>query len=263
MKLDNCSAVITGASAGIGAEFARQLAPRAKGLLLVARRRDRLESLRTGLLGTNEALSIDIQETDLSDVEQTMHLAQALAQQPIDLLINNAGLGDLGAFVHADPRRVNEQVQVNVLALTALTRAVLPRMLAQQRGAILNVSSSAGFLPLPGFAVYAATKAYVTSFSEAIRAETRGCGVSVTTLCPGPVRTEFNQVAGRGSRPRRHDSSLAHMPVEKVVRAGLRAIESNKPLVIPGLLMKSGMAITRMLPLVFLRVAAPLTKHRE
>lgn len=262
-KLDNCFVVITGASAGIGAEFGRQLARRAKAVVLVARRRDRLESVREELLRINSALSVQVRETDLSNLDQTMRLARELEQQPIDLLINNAGLGDLGPFANADPQRVNHQVQVNVLALTALARAVLPRMLAQKRGAILNVSSSAGFLPLPGFAVYAATKAYVTSFSEAIRAETRGCGISVTALCPGPVETEFNQVADRSSRPQRYGSTLAHVPVEKVVRTGLRALEHNKAIVIPGLLMKTGMVITRMLPLALLRLAAPLTQHRE
>jgi short-subunit dehydrogenase len=262
-KLDNCFAVVTGASAGIGRELARQLAPRAKALILVARRRDRLEQLKTELIAGNPSLRVEIRETDLSNLEETMQLAQSLAEQPIDFLINNAGLGDLGPFVGGDPRRVNEQVQVNVLALTALTRAVLPRMLAQKRGAILNVSSSAGFLPLAGFAVYAATKAYVTSFSEAIRAETRGQGISVTALCCGPVKTEFTQVADRENRPRRYGSSFVHVPVERVARAGLRAIEHDKAIVIPGLMMKTGMAITRMTPLSILRLAARFTQHHE
>ncbi len=149
MNLDNCSAVITGASAGIGREFARQLASRAKLLVLVARRRDRLEQLRTELVARNPALLVNIRQTDLSNLEQTMQLAALLTNEPIDFLINNAGVGDHGSFATADPIHVNEQVQVNALALTALTRALLPRMIAQKRGAILNVSSSAGFLPLP------------------------------------------------------------------------------------------------------------------
>ena len=111
----------------------------------------------------------------------------------LDLLINNAGLGDLGAFATADPERVDAMMQVNMVALTRLTRALLPAMIAQKRGAILNVSSSASFLPIPNFAVYAATKAYVTSFSEALRSELHGTGVGVTALCPGPVRTEFRK----------------------------------------------------------------------
>src|SRR5205807_728734 len=148
MNLDNCSAVITGASAGIGRELARQLAARAKLLVLVARRRDRLEQLRTELVARNPALLVDIREADLSNLEQTMQLAAVLRNELIDFLINNAGVGDQGSFATADPIHVNEQVLGNVLALTALTRALLPRMIAQKRGGILNVSSSAGLLPL-------------------------------------------------------------------------------------------------------------------
>jgi short-subunit dehydrogenase len=256
MNLDNCSAVITGASAGIGRELARQLASRAKLLILVARRRNRLEQLRTELVAKNPGLRIDIHEADLSNFEQTTQLAALLANEPIDFLINNAGLGDHGSFATADPIRVNQQVQVNVLALTALTRALLPRIIAQKRGAILNVSSSAGFLPLTDIAVYAATKAYVTSFSEAIRAETRGCGISVTTLCPGPVDTEFAEVANRELRRKKSSVSVMHVAVEKVAQAGLSAIERDKALVIPGLPMKIVMAITRGLPLALFRVAS-------
>lgn len=256
MKLDACSAVITGASAGIGREFAWQLASRAKLLVLVARRRDRLEELRSELVARNPALRVEVREADLSNLEQTMQLAASLTNEPVDFLINNAGVGDHGPFATADPIRVTEQVQVNMLALTALTRALLPRMLAQKRGAILNVSSSAGFLPLTGMAVYAATKAYVTSFSEAIRAETRGCGISVTALCPGPVDTEFAQVADRESRPRKSGPNFMHVPAEKVARDALSAVERDKALVIPGLAMKIGMAITRALPLSLLRVVS-------
>jgi uncharacterized protein len=261
MNLDYCSAVITGASAGIGREFARQLGSRAKLLVLVARRRDRLEQLQTELVAKNPGLRVDIREADLSNLEQTMQLAALLPNEPIDFLINNAGVGDHGSFVTADPIRVNQQIQVNVLALTSLTRAVLPRMIAQKRGAILNVSSSAGFLPLTDIAVYAATKAYVTSFSEAIRAETRGCGISVTALCPGPVHTEFAEVANRQEDRRKRGNSLMHVPVEKVARAGLEAIERDKPLVIPGIAMKITMAITRVLPLSLLRLVSGIAKN--
>jgi short-subunit dehydrogenase len=260
MKLDGCSAVITGASAGIGREIARQLAVRAKLIVLVARRRHRLEELRSELIAENARLQVAIREVDLSNLEQTMQLATSLANEPIDFLVNNAGLGDHGSFATADPVRVNEQVQVNTLALTALSRALLPRMIAQKRGAILNVSSSAGFLPLPGIAVYAATKAYVTSFSEAIRAETRGHGITVTALCPGPVHTEFDAIAERQTRSRKPRTSLAHVSVDKVVRAALAGIESNKALVIPGVAMKLLMTIVRALPLRVFRAAARFTR---
>jgi uncharacterized protein len=255
MKLDGCSALITGASAGIGRELARQLASRAKLLVLVARRRDRLAELRSELLTVNRELRVEFREVDLSSLDQTMRLSDSLANESIDFLVNNAGLGDHGPFATADPTRVNEQLQVNVLALTALTRAFLPRMIAQKRGAILNVSSSAGFLPLPELGVYAATKAYVTSFSEALRAETRGLGITVTALCPGPVNTEFAEVADREQRRQRVVTSPAHVPVERVARAGLAAIEADRALVIPGMAMKFVMMTVRALPLGVLRVA--------
>lgn len=254
MKLDGCSAIITGASAGIGRELARQLASRANLLVLVARRRDRLEELRSELLRANRALQVEIREVDLSNLEQTVQLAGWLANERIDFLVNNAGLGDHGAFAIADPIRVNEQIQVNALALTALTRAVLPRMIAQKRGAILNVSSSAGFLPLPDLAVYAATKAYVTSFSEAIRAETRGLGITVTALCPGPVHTEFAQVADREQRGKVR-TSPAHVSVEEVARGGLSAVARDKALAVPGIVIKTVTTIVRALPLAVLRAA--------
>jgi short-subunit dehydrogenase len=253
MTLDGCSAIITGASAGIGRELARQLGSRAKLLVLVARRRDRLEQLRGELQRVNQALQVEIREVDLSNLEQTMQLAGWLTNEPIDFLVNNAGLGDHGSFATADPNRVNEQIQVNALGLTILTRAVLPRMIAQKRGAILNVSSSAGFLPLPDLAVYAATKAYVTSFSEAVRAETRGLGITVTALCPGPVHTEFGEVAGREQETRKIRTSPAHVSIEEVARAGLFAIESDKALVVPGIAVKIVMTIMRALPLAVLR----------
>ena len=154
MKLDGCAAVITGASAGIGRELARQLAGRAKLLVLVARRRNRLKKLRSELLRVNEALRVEIREVDLSNLEQTVQVAGWLANEPIDFLVNNAGLGDHGSFTTADPARVNEQIQVNALALTALTRAVLPRMIAQKRGAITAsqaIQRVATFIPGDSF----------------------------------------------------------------------------------------------------------------
>jgi uncharacterized protein len=263
MKLDNCSAVITGASAGIGREFARQLALRAQRIVLVARRGDRLEELRLELQAINPPLEVEIQVADLSVLEQVMELGRDLSKdKPVDFLINNAGLGDYGPVSTANPRRLNEMIQINVLAVTALTRALLPQMIAQKRGAILNVSSSAGFLPIPGFAVYAATKAYVTSFSEALRAEIRGSGISVCTLCPGPVHTEFMAVAAQGQARSETAPEFVHVPVDKVVRAGLNGIERDKALVIPGAMMKIGMTLARLSPIALMRLGWRVSKGR-
>src|SRR5881392_1472921 len=134
---------------------------------------------------------------------------------------------------------------VNVVALTSLTRRLLPQMIAKRRGGIVNVSSSAGFLPIPGNAVYAATKAYVTSFSEALRAELRGKGVSVCALCPGPVHTEFQEVAKRPDGQPDRGPEFIFVPVEQVVHHALAALDADRPLAIPGFAMKLGMFLVR------------------
>ena len=262
MRLEGCHALITGASAGIGREFARQLAGRSATLVLVARRQGRLEELRTELVERSPRLHVDIRTADLAQHEAVDELlAWATAKDPpIDLLINNAGLGDMGTFATADPERVDQMLQVNMVALTRLTRGLLPAMVVRKRGAILNVSSSAGFLPIPNFAVYAATKAYVTSFSEALRSEVQGMGIHVSALCPGPVRTEFFDVAQRqpgGPVPR--EPELAYVKVEQVAADALRGIERNQAIVVPGLFMKFGMVVVRLTPMPLLRLASRLT----
>lgn len=259
MRLEGCHALVTGASAGIGREFARQLAGRAATLLLVARRQNRLEELRAELRAQHPQLCLEIRPTDLAQHDQVDELlAWANDRVPaIDLLINNAGLGDLGAFATADPEKLDRMQLVNVVALTRLTRGLLPAMIAQKRGAILNVSSSASFLPMANFAVYAATKAYVTSFSEALRSELRGAGVDVTALCPGPVRTEFTEVAQREEQgDARLGPAMVYVSVEEVVAAALRGIEAGRAIVVPGVAMKIGMAIVRLTPLAVLRLAS-------
>lgn len=264
MKLDNCFALITGASAGIGREFARQLAGRARSLVLVARRGERLDLLRTELTNRNPGLTVHIRIVDLAEPAQLESLVCWLDQNKItiDLLINNAGLGDLGPFATSDSARNHQIMAVNMVALTHLTRALLPKMIAQKRGAILAVSSSAGFLPIAGFALYAASKAYVNSFSEALRAELRGTGVTVTALCPGPIHTEFQEVAKRPGNETEHGPEFIHVSVEKVVSDALTAVEADRALVIPGLLMKIGMALVRLTPLSILRRASRLPAKR-
>ena len=254
--LAGCCALITGASAGIGREFARQLAGRAGSLVLVARRLDRLEELRAELTKTNPNLNVHCRAVDLSQSNEVEELCRWLDREniAIDLLINNAGLGDRGVFVTGEPERLRQMMAVNIVALTTLTRALLPAMIQRKRGAILNVSSTAGFLPIRKLAVYAATKAYVTSFSEALRGEVRRSGVAVTALCPGPVATEFGEVAQRSSGKRERPSpKFVQVPVEEVVRAGLHAIQRDKPVVVPGLIMKIAMLLVRLTPMAILR----------
>ena len=264
MKLDGCSALITGASSGIGREFARQLANRARTIVLVARRSERLADLRDELLNRNPNLDVNVRVVDLADKTQIELLIDSLAHDKIDvdLLINNAGLGDSGAFATGDAIRNEQMLLVNVVALTSLTRRLLPQMIAKRRGGILNVSSSAGFLPMPGFAVYAASKAYVTSFSEALRAELRGTGVSVCTLCPGPVHTEFQEVAKRPDAQPDTGPEFVFVPAEQVVRDALAALEADRPLVIPGFPMKLGMFLVRITPMPILRFLSRFSPRR-
>src|SRR5213080_1383214 len=264
MKLDDCSVLITGASSGIGREFARQLAKCARRIVLVARRSERLANLRDELLNQNPNLDVHVRVVDLTDNAQIESLIDSLARDKVDvdLLINNAGLGDSGPFATSDPIRNEQMALVNVMALTSLTRRLLPHMVAKRRGGILNVSSSAGFLPIPGDAVYAATKAYVTSFSEALRAELRGKGVSVCALCPGPVHTEFQEVAKRPDAQPDTGPEFVFVSAEQVVRDALAALEVDRPLVIPGFPMKLGMFLVRIPPMPILRLLSRLSPRR-
>src|SRR5438874_1361987 len=257
MKIDSCNALITGASAGIGREFARQLATRARTLVLVARREQRLHELRDELRNRNAQLNVQVRVVDLCDKSQIDELVHWLQENKIDIdfLINNAGLVDYGSVATSPPERNDEMLQVNIVALTTLTRALLPQMVSRKHGAILNVSSSAGFLPIPGMNVYAASKAYVNSFSEALRAELRGTGVTVTALCPGPVHTEFGDVAKRpGGEPER-GPEFVYVSIEKTARDTLAAVEADRHLVIPGFAMKLGMFLVRITPMSILRLA--------
>jgi uncharacterized protein len=256
MTLDGCNVLVTGASAGIGREFARQLARRARSMILVARREDRLAELRDELQLQHPNLVVQIRQVDLADLAQLHELMEWLDRERIDVdvVVNNAGLGDSGPFVTSDPIRNEQMTLVNVVALTSLTRHVLPQMIAKRRGGILNVSSSAGFVPMPGSAVYAATKAYVTSFSESLRAELHGTGVSICALCPGPVRTEFQQVAKRPDGRPEIGPEFVLVPVEQVVRDAIKGLESDRPIVIPGFAMKLAILLARLMPMPLLRL---------
>ena len=252
--LDHCTVLITGASSGFGAEFARQLASRASTMVLVARRAERLEALKREL--ERPGLTIHCRQVDLAERAEVEALVEWLASAgvKIDFLVNNAGLGDRGRFENSDWERVRQMLDVNIGALTQLTLALLPTLKAQAGAAILNVSSVASFIPIPKLAVYAATKAYVTSFSEAIRAELRGTGVRVTTLCPGPVHTEFGQVAERATSPDVvSPPDGLRVSAQKVVADALCAVEEDRARIIPGWRVALTMGFLAALPLALLR----------
>jgi hypothetical protein len=226
-------ALVTGASAGIGAELAGELARHGHDLILAARSVRPMEALAAKLRGVGvEATVIPI---DLSKAGAAATLAHDIESRglAVDVLINNAGLGALGRFDRIDPARIGEMLQVNVAALTELTRLLLPGMVARRRGKIMMVASVAAFQPGPHMAVYFASKAYVLSLGEALAHELRGTGVSVTVLCPGATATNFFTVAGADN------TMIAHrlrrmMPADGVARLGYRALAAGKPVIVTG-----------------------------
>jgi short-subunit dehydrogenase len=257
------SALVTGASAGLGDEFAGQLAELGVAhLVLTARRADRLEQLKARLVGASPSLRVNTFVADLSKesgVTELMAELDRLGFRP-DVLINNAGLGDLGTFETSTPAVVESMMAVNMVALTRLTQWALPAMLAKKSGWICNVGSTAGLIPLPTFAVYAATKAYVNSFTEALRIELHGSGIHVLALCPGPVETEFGSVASRANSKRKFSApDFVAVPKEEVVRDTLSALESGKGRIIPGLLVRFTMLLAESTPRWILRLVFNLT----
>jgi uncharacterized protein len=221
-------ALVTGASAGIGRELARVLAAD-HDLILTARREAELRALAAELAPA----VCHVIPTDLAGPAGPKALFDAVAATGLtaDVLVNNAGFGDIGPFAGADPAKMLRMIQVNVTALTELTGLFLPGMRTRGRGRILNVGSVAGFQPGPYMAVYYATKAYVNSFSEALSEELRGSGVTVTCLAPGPTRSEFAAVAGM---PGNHFTVGSVADARSVAEAGVRAMKRGKRLVVPG-----------------------------
>jgi short-subunit dehydrogenase len=264
-----CTALVTGASSGLGAEFARQLAPLATCLVLVARRQDRLEELASDLRRLHPNLEVRIYAADLTVAERRLALAEWLATEKLEInfLINNAGLGDHGEFHTSDWARVQAMLDLNITALTHLTHLLVNRMILQGRAAILNVSSVAGFFPLPTMSVYSATKAYVTSFSESLAMELRPLGITVTALCPGPVPTEFFEVATRpGDEDRANSFKTCPALVasaSEVVRAGLEAVACDRARVIPNPLLAATVAVALAIPFFIVRriLAARAASH--
>jgi uncharacterized protein len=247
-------ALVTGASAGLGVEFARQLSKRGHALVLAARRKERLQELAKEL-GNARAVAIDLSKPNaaanlLTDVEEH--------GEKVDLLVNNAGFGLIGRFAELNAKRERQMIDLNVGALTDLCRAVAPGMIERKSGAILNVASTAAFQPGPKMAVYFATKAFVLSLTEALHEELKRHGVKVTCLCPGPTHTEFGEVAGFGGNGL---LDRLGMNAAEVVEKGLKALDSNDAVVIPGWINKLGAASTRFAPRSVVRKIAGSIKY--
>jgi uncharacterized protein len=225
--------LITGASSGIGEQFARQLAARGHDVFLVARREERLRALADDLERLH-GIRAEVATADLADPTEVEALPGKVAERGLDveILVNNAGFTTVGD-VHANPDRQLGMVRVNCEALVALTTAWLPAMVERGRGAVIQVASVASFQPIPVQATYAATKAFVRSFSEGVAAELRGTGVTMTALCPGPVATEFLDAGGfKTSRP---GPSFIWSTPEDVAKAAIEGAEKGKRVVIPGI----------------------------
>lgn len=226
------TALITGASAGLGLEYARLFAADKHDLILVARRRDRLEALATELTGAH-GIKVQVIAADLMDPGVIPQILSEVGGRPIDFLLNNAGFGTNGPFAELDAAKEAGEVQVNIGALVALTRAFLPAMIARKQGRILNIGSTAGFQPGPFMAVYYASKAFVNSFTEALWYELLGTGVTATVSCPGPTATEFQAVAGNSKSKL---NRMGVMSAAEVARGGYLAMQAGKRKVVHGLI---------------------------
>jgi uncharacterized protein len=245
MATSRPGALVTGASAGIGLELARILAREGHDLVLVARRESTLKEL-AGELKDRYGAASTVVAADLAEAGAGERIEQAIGDATIDVLVNNAGFGGVGAFTHREHDADMRMVAVNVAALTDLTKRFLPGMVARGRGRVLNVASTAAFQPGPFMAVYYATKAYVLSLSQALAEETRGTGVTVTCLCPGVTETEFHGVAGTDAQPL--TSGALSMSATSVAEAGYRAMMRGKLVEIPGLHNKFGAQSIRIAP---------------
>ena len=235
---DSATALVTGASSGIGEAIARELAARGHGLTLVARREQRLRALADELVSLH-GVRAEVIAADLSSAsarEEVADLVRSLGVE-VEVLVNNAGFGGTG-----DRERLLAMVELNCVALLDLQARYLPRMVERGRGAVINMASTAAFQPLPGTATYAATKAFVLSLSEAMHEELKGTGVTLTAVCPGPVKTEFMGAAGL-DQAEEQVPGLFWMSAEDVAKAAVDAAEKGKRAVVPGLLNRAG-AIT-------------------
>ncbi len=244
--------LVTGTSSGLGAEFARACARRGDEVVLVARRRDRLEALAAEIGGKAHLFTADLAAPGAAGRLMAELAARSLA---VETLINNAGVGLTGRFADLPIDQQRAMIDLNIGVLVELTHAVLPQMRERRQGAILNVASTGAFQAGPRIAVYFATKSFVLSFTEALHHELKGSGIRVTALCPGPTATEFGPLAGFRNPRLRHFIG----PPGPVVRAGLAGLDRNRAIVIPGLANKISAQSNRFIPrAVMRRIAASL-----
>jgi short-subunit dehydrogenase len=234
------TALVTGASSGIGASIAAELASRGFSMILVARREERLRSLATEL-SSEHGVDVEVIACDLGEESERDRLQSEFSGRgrAVEVLVNNAGFGHQADFARSPRERMVEMVRLNVEAVVDLTSRFITPMVERGRGSVINIASLGAFQPLPGSAVYGASKAFVLSFSEAIRTELRGSGVTVTAVCPGPVRTEFMAVADFPGVEDR-TPGIVWMSAEDIARQAVEGAAHDKRVVVPGMLNRAG-----------------------
>jgi len=249
--IDGGTVLVTGASSGIGRELAVLLAARAKTLILVARRTERLEQLRASLVSGHPQLNVVVLGADLSDEADVDRLIGGEVEHKagaVDILVNNAGVGDQMLFDRADWRRTRQVLATNVLAVAHLTAALVPPMVARGRGGVLNIGSGAGLTVMPASAAYCGSKHFVDGFSEALRADLAGTGVVVTQVCPGPVDSEFDQVAGTVGGMAGGPPQFLRITAAECARQAVAGFERGAALVFPGRAYRAAMAMLPLMP---------------
>jgi uncharacterized protein len=247
---ENTTAIVTGASSGIGAAIARELARRGHGLTLVARREEPLQALAEELSRTH-AVRAEVVPADLTDADSRRELPTQLSARGLtpDILVNNAGFTTMGPVSTADRAAELSLLRVNVEAVVDLCTLFVAGMVTRHRGAVLNTASTAAFQPLPGQAAYGASKSFVLSYGRALGAELRGTGVSVTTLCPGPVETGFAETAGMTDEEAGESlPAFMWIPVGNVARAAVEGLAARRAVVIPGAANRVGAGLAHLAP---------------
>jgi short-subunit dehydrogenase len=247
---ENTTAVVTGASSGIGADMARELARRGHGVTLVARREDRLKALADELAGAHRVRT-EVIAVDLTDADSRAELPAQLDARGLtpDILVNNAGFTTMGPVYRAERASELAMVRTNVEAVVDLCTLFVPGMVTRHRGAVLNTASTAAFQPLPGQAGYGASKAFVLSYGRALGAELRGTGVTVTTLCPGPVETGFAEAAGMTDDEAGEAlPKVMWVPAADVARAAVDGLDAGRPVVIPGAANRAAASLAHLAP---------------
>jgi len=254
----NKTAVITGASSGIGEAYAAAFAKQGYDLLLIARSQDKLETLATAL-NNEHGINVTAYPADLTKSEDLLGLTQLLVDKQIAVLVNNAGVATIGAFIKREPQRLEEEILLNINAVVQLTRAVLPGMVLRNTGTVINIASSAAFQPSAFWANYAATKSHVVSFTQALNDEVRGSGVFLQAVCPGPVETGFENYASDGGLDA---PKFIFISPETVVRDSLKDLKKKRELSIPAAHHRLVMNAGRLLPTRVSRIALRLSGKR-